>query len=126
MAEKRSCKTMLGKSLCKRGVNDTSMVKVAGCEPTAPTPVVRYQAALYSVLYEQYALMGRRDGPPSSYPFIHGVLCIQKRVFLGAQPITKVDIHVVGVAGFEPTAPTPPAWCATRLRYTPFYINSMH
>jgi hypothetical protein len=27
----------------------------------------------------------------------------------------------VGVAGFEPTAPTPPAWCATRLRYTPFF-----
>ena len=49
---------MLGKSLCKRGVNDTSMVKVAGCELTAPTPVVRHQAALYSVLYEQYALMG--------------------------------------------------------------------
>ena len=58
MAEKRSCKTILGKSLCKRGVNDTSMVKVAGCEPTAPTPVVRYQAVLHSVLYEQYAWMG--------------------------------------------------------------------
>ena len=29
---------------------------------------------------------------------------------------------MVGVAGFEPTAPTPPAWCATRLRYTPMKI----
>jgi hypothetical protein len=26
---------------------------------------------------------------------------------------------MVGVAGFEPTTPTPPVWCATRLRYTP-------
>ncbi len=34
------------------------------------------------------------------------------------------DLHqnrccLVGVAGFEPTTPTPPVWCATRLRYTP-------
>jgi hypothetical protein len=29
---------------------------------------------------------------------------------------------MVGVAGFEPTAPTPPAWCATRLRYTPMVL----
>lgn len=27
---------------------------------------------------------------------------------------------VVGVAGFEPTTTTPPVWCATRLRYTPY------
>ena len=27
--------------------------------------------------------------------------------------------EMVGVAGFEPTTPTPPVWCATRLRYTP-------
>ncbi len=26
---------------------------------------------------------------------------------------------MVGAAGFEPTTPTPPAWCATRLRYAP-------
>lgn len=32
-----------------------------------------------------------------------------------------LSVKTVGVAGFEPTAPTPPAWCATRLRYTPFF-----
>ncbi len=26
---------------------------------------------------------------------------------------------VVGAKGFEPPTPTPPAWCATRLRYAP-------
>lgn len=26
---------------------------------------------------------------------------------------------MVGTAGFEPTTPTPPVWCATRLRYAP-------
>src|SRR3546814_6680757 len=26
---------------------------------------------------------------------------------------------MVGAAGFEPTTPTPPVWCATRLRYAP-------
>lgn len=26
---------------------------------------------------------------------------------------------MVGVAGLEPATPTPPVWCATRLRYTP-------
>ena len=34
---------------------------------------------------------------------------------------------MVGVAGFEPTTPTPPVWCATRLRYTPtkrLYMSS--
>jgi len=30
---------------------------------------------------------------------------------------------MVGAAGFEPTAPTPPAWCATRLRYAPIALN---
>ena len=28
-------------------------------------------------------------------------------------------IDLVGLAGFEPTTPTPPVWCATRLRYSP-------
>src|SRR3546814_20583980 len=27
--------------------------------------------------------------------------------------------RMVGAAGFEPTTPTPPVWCATRLRYAP-------
>ena len=27
--------------------------------------------------------------------------------------------EMVGIAGFEPTTPTPPVWCATRLRYIP-------
>lgn len=26
---------------------------------------------------------------------------------------------MVGTAGFEPTTPTPPVWCATWLRYAP-------
>ena len=30
---------------------------------------------------------------------------------------------MVGVAGFEPTTPTPPAWCATSLRYTPTFLR---
>ena len=28
-------------------------------------------------------------------------------------------LKMVGTAGFEPTTPTPPVWCATRLRYAP-------
>ena len=28
---------------------------------------------------------------------------------------------VIGTAGFEPTTPTTPKWCATKLRYAPFY-----
>ena len=27
---------------------------------------------------------------------------------------------VIGTAGFEPTTPTTPKWCATKLRYAPF------
>ncbi len=30
-----------------------------------------------------------------------------------------MTFKMVGAAGFEPTTPTPPAWCATRLRYAP-------
>jgi hypothetical protein len=30
---------------------------------------------------------------------------------------------LVGQAGFEPTAPTTPRWCATKLRYCPFINN---
>ena len=26
---------------------------------------------------------------------------------------------LVGMTGFEPATPTPPVWCATRLRYIP-------
>ena len=28
---------------------------------------------------------------------------------------------LVGTAGFEPTTPTPPVWCATWLRYAPIF-----
>jgi hypothetical protein len=28
---------------------------------------------------------------------------------------------MVGTAGFEPTTPTPPVWCATWLRYAPTF-----
>ncbi len=28
-------------------------------------------------------------------------------------------LGMVGQAGFEPTTPSPPDWCATRLRYCP-------
>ncbi|GEM_PF-2330885 len=34
--------------------------------------------------------------------------------------VTRYPIlRLVGTAGFEPTTPTPPVWCATRLRYAP-------
>jgi hypothetical protein len=29
------------------------------------------------------------------------------------------SLKMVGTAGFEPTTPTPPVWCATWLRYAP-------
>ena len=28
---------------------------------------------------------------------------------------------MIGTAGFEPTTPTTPKWCATKLRYAPYY-----
>ena len=30
---------------------------------------------------------------------------------------------VIGTAGFEPTTPTTPKWCATKLRYVPFFFK---
>ena len=30
---------------------------------------------------------------------------------------------MVGMTGLEPATPTPPAWCATRLRYIPTYMK---
>ena len=30
-----------------------------------------------------------------------------------------MECYLVVTAGFEPTTPTPPVWCATRLRYAP-------
>ena len=34
--------------------------------------------------------------------------------------VTRYPIfRLVGTAGFEPATPTPPVWCATRLRYAP-------
>jgi hypothetical protein len=32
---------------------------------------------------------------------------------------------LVGVIGFEPTTPSPPAKCATKLRYTPTELRSL-
>ncbi len=29
------------------------------------------------------------------------------------------DLIEIGAAGFEPTTPTTPKWCATKLRYAP-------
>ena len=29
----------------------------------------------------------------------------------------------IGAAGFEPTTPTTPKWCATKLRYAPYCWN---
>jgi hypothetical protein len=29
--------------------------------------------------------------------------------------------RAIGAAGFEPTTPTTPKWCATKLRYAPFF-----
>ena len=34
-------------------------------------------------------------------------------------PLTAACENLVGTAGFEPATPTPPVWCATRLRYAP-------
>ena len=34
-----------------------------------------------------------------------------------------VYVLLVGTAGFEPATTTPPAWCATRLRYAPKNLN---
>jgi hypothetical protein len=31
----------------------------------------------------------------------------------------KLCKKMVGATGFEPATPTPPVWCATRLRYAP-------
>ena len=28
----------------------------------------------------------------------------------------------IGTAGFEPTTPTTPKWCATKLRYAPIQV----
>tara|TARA_Y100000310_G_scaffold270161_1_gene283815 strand:- start:233 stop:445 length:213 start_codon:yes stop_codon:yes gene_type:complete len=44
------------------------------------------------------------------------------------QLLYPASIKLVGVAGFEPATPTPPEWCATKLRYTPyifFFISAV-
>jgi hypothetical protein len=33
---------------------------------------------------------------------------------------------LVGQAGFEPTAPTTPRWCATKLRYCPLICDNKY
>lgn len=30
------------------------------------------------------------------------------------------EAKTVGLTGFEPATPTPPVWCATKLRHSPF------
>lgn len=32
------------------------------------------------------------------------------------------EITEIGAAGFEPTTPTTPKWCATKLRYAPIKL----
>ncbi len=39
----------------------------------------------------------------------------KKRLAFSCKPL----IQLVGTIGFEPTTPTPPVWCATKLRYAP-------
>ncbi len=29
----------------------------------------------------------------------------------------------VGLTGFEPATPTPPVWCATKLRHSPLFVD---
>lgn len=36
-----------------------------------------------------------------------------------APEIALRGFELVGATGFEPATPTPPVWCATRLRYAP-------
>lgn len=41
------------------------------------------------------------------------------RILRFSETLVTLNNLMVGAAGFEPTTPTPPAWCATRLRYAP-------
>lgn len=43
----------------------------------------------------------------------------KKASFLAGFFIADIQRKMVGTAGFEPTTPTPPVWCATWLRYAP-------
>ena len=48
-----------------------------------------------------------------------GGRCPQKNRFLGKRLGPDQPIVAIGAAGFEPTTPTTPKWCATKLRYAP-------
>ena len=41
---------------------------------------------------------------------------------LTGRKITDTASHLVGVAGFEPTAPRSQSECATKLRHTPLHL----
>ena len=42
-----------------------------------------------------------------------------KKPPLGEVVLAEVAGDQIGAAGFEPTTPTTPKWCATKLRYAP-------
>ena len=37
--------------------------------------------------------------------------------------VSMEPVNEIGAAGFEPTTPTTPKWCATKLRYAPARRN---
>ena len=48
---------------------------------------------------------------------VRGLRCITPQLRPGGA-------HFVGLTGFEPATPTPPVWCATKLRHSPIrYLN---
>ena len=47
----------------------------------------------------------------------------QVGITFGEERVTRV---LVGTAGFEPATPTSQAWCATRLRYVPFWSEELN
>ena len=61
----------------------------------------------------------------SSHPQAHHRALQPSKVSLGSAPASdRKDFKregkpLVGMTGFEPATPTPPVWCATRLRYIP-------
>ena len=42
------------------------------------------------------------------------------------EPRLPSFLKLVGTAGFEPATPTPPVWCATRLRYAPITERALY
>ena len=47
-----------------------------------------------------------------------------KRASMHNPQLRPGGAHFVGLTGFEPATPTPPVWCATKLRHSPIrYLN---